>query len=107
MIATNGMTPYTISFSGTFSPTPLRMKRTMPTGGVTRPSSIITTRNTPNHTGSNPSDITNGKVTGSVSKKTDYLVAGDKAGSKLAKAEALGVKTLYVDEFLELIDSVS
>ncbi|WP_029934828.1 NAD-dependent DNA ligase LigA [Thiomicrospira pelophila] len=42
------------------------------------------------------------KVAGSVSAKTDYLIAGEKAGSKLTKAEQLGVAVLTEAEFIEL-----
>ena len=44
-----------------------------------------------------------GKVSGSVSSKTDYVVAGDDPGSKLTNAQKLGVKILNEKEFLKLI----
>src|SRR6185295_12289983 len=44
-----------------------------------------------------------GKVAGSVSKKTDYVVVGENAGSKLAKAQELGVPVLDEDGFRRLL----
>ncbi|MBI2050598.1 MAG: NAD-dependent DNA ligase LigA [Parcubacteria group bacterium] len=44
-----------------------------------------------------------GDVSSSVSLKTDYVVAGESAGSKLDKAEKLGIKTIGEDEFLRMI----
>ena len=44
------------------------------------------------------------KMTGSISKKTDYLIAGEAAGSKLTKAESLGITVLTEDEFINLLE---
>ena len=44
-----------------------------------------------------------GKASGSISAKTDFLIAGDKAGSKLAKAESLGVAVLTEDDFQRML----
>ncbi|WP_169252767.1 NAD-dependent DNA ligase LigA [Brevibacterium sp. 'Marine'] len=48
-----------------------------------------------------------GKAAGSVSKKTDYVVAGENAGSKLDKAESLGVPVLDEDQFRVLLETGS
>ena len=47
-----------------------------------------------------------GKAASRISKRTSYLVAGEKAGSKLAKAEDLGVAVLSEEEFESLLDEV-
>ena len=45
-----------------------------------------------------------GKAVSSVSKKTDFVLAGEKAGSKLEKAQALGIRIISEDEFLNMLD---
>jgi DNA ligase (NAD+) len=46
------------------------------------------------------------KLTGSVSKNTDLVIAGENAGSKLAKAEKLGVEVVDEEAFLKMLDEV-
>ena len=46
-----------------------------------------------------------GKAASAISKNIDYLVAGDKAGSKLAKAEELGIKIISEEEFNDMLNS--
>ena len=45
-----------------------------------------------------------GHAASSISRSTDYLVAGEDPGSKLQKAEALGVKKISYEEFLKVIE---
>ena len=44
-----------------------------------------------------------GKTSGSVSKKTDYVLYGSEAGSKLTKAQSLGIKLITESDFMEMI----
>ena len=48
-------------------------------------------------------ELFGGKVSGSVSKKTDFVVVGENAGSKAKKAQEIGIPMLSEDEFLNLI----
>jgi DNA ligase (NAD+) len=48
--------------------------------------------------------ISGGKVAGSVSKKTDFVVVGDNPGSKYETAKELGIMTLSEEEFLAMLN---
>ena len=47
-----------------------------------------------------------GKTSNTVSKKTDYVLAGEEAGSKLTKAQTLGVKVITEGEFEKMLNGV-
>lgn len=67
---------------------------------------FVLTGTLPTYTRDEASDIIakyGGKTASSVSKKTNYVLAGEEAGSKLQKAEALGVKIIDEEEFKEMI----
>jgi DNA ligase (NAD+) len=70
---------------------PLTGKTLVLTGGLAQLSREEATRR---------AEEAGGKVTSGVSKKTDFVVAGESPGSKLAKAEGLGVEVIGEEEFL-------
>jgi DNA ligase (NAD+) len=77
-----------------------------PQGGALEGRTFVLTGTLPNLTRDEASAVikrAGGKVVGSVSKKTDYVVAGDSPGTKLAKAEELGVEVLDEEGLKELV----
>ncbi len=86
-----------------FSMEKKKIKNTIFTGKT-----FVITGTLSNYSREEASDIvTNfgGKVTSSVSSNTDFLICGENAGSKLTKAEKLGVKIINDEEFMKLIKS--
>jgi len=79
---------------------------TRPTGGPLAGRTLVLTGTLPNLSREEATQVienAGGKVSTSVSKKTSYVVAGEEAGSKLAKAQELGVPVLSEEQLLELI----
>jgi DNA ligase (NAD+) len=80
-----------------------------PPGGADGPlagKTLVLTGTLPNLTREDATErveAAGGKVTGSVSKKTDYVVAGEDPGSKLTKAQELGTEILDEDGLLALL----
>ncbi len=75
-------------------------------GGVLQGKTVVLTGTLPSLTRAEASakiEACGGKASGSVSKKTSYVLAGEEAGSKLEKARKLGVPVISEEEFLKLI----
>lgn len=69
---------------------------------------FVLTGTLPTYTRAEASEIIEkfgGKVSGSVSKKTTYVLAGEEAGSKLTKAQSLGIKIIDEEEFNRLVEN--
>jgi DNA ligase (NAD+) len=81
-------------------------KRARAAGGRLDGKTLVLTGTLPNLTRDEATELivaAGGKVTGSVSKKTDYVVAGDEPGSKLAKAVQLGIPVLDESDLRQLL----
>ena len=81
-----------------------------PTGDILAGSTFVITGTLPTMSRDEASALikqNGGKVSGSVSKKTSFVLAGEAAGSKLTKAQELGIKIISEDELLEMINNGS
>ncbi|WP_299460924.1 NAD-dependent DNA ligase LigA [uncultured Gimesia sp.] len=83
------------------------VEKTEQTPGILDGKTLVVTGTLPSLTRDEAKELIQkhgGKAAGSVSAKTDYLLAGEKAGSKLTKAEELNVPVLSESEFLEMLN---
>lgn len=88
----------------------LQMTPTAPkkTGGIFEGKTFVLTGTLPTMTRSEASKLIEqqgGKTSSSVSKKTSFVLAGEEAGSKLTKAQSLGITILSEEQFLEMLNS--
>lgn len=87
----------------------LKMKPSAPkhSGGIFEGKTFVLTGTLPTMTRSEASKIIEqhgGKTSSSVSKKTSYVLAGEEAGSKLTKAQSLGITILSEDDFIQMLN---
>ncbi|MBQ6795950.1 MAG: NAD-dependent DNA ligase LigA [Clostridia bacterium] len=83
------------------------LSKSVPTGSLFNGKTFVLTGTLPTLTRSEASKLiedNGGKTSSSVSKKTDYVLAGEEAGSKLEKALKLGVPTITENEFLQMLN---
>lgn len=83
-------------------------EETAPEGGVFTGQTIVVTGTLPSFGRKEVTELiekNGGKVAGSVSKKTSFLVAGEAAGSKLDKAKQLGIRVVTEEELLKMIEN--
>jgi DNA ligase (NAD+) len=76
------------------------------TGGIFSGKTLVITGTLPGLSRKEAAELiekNGGKVAGSVSKKTDYLLAGEAAGSKLTKANELGIEVISEEQLLKMI----
>ena len=85
--------PRAVAAGGALSGKTIVITGTLPTLSRTKATSLI--------------EAAGGRVTGSVSKSTDFLLAGEEAGSKLEKAKSLGVEIVDEAELLRRIGSTA